>query len=463
MGGDDEREPGAHAGHRHPRVVAGGGRHLRQVGGAGHRRSGRSPRPTPTAAAACASATASTARCWPTCRPRRSPTTRRSTTGPAPRRAADAAARRSTGRRPTDCAGDLLALLRSARWVYRQYDHQLFLNTVAGPGGDAALLRLAGPGLPRVGAGRRRHDGLQPAGVRARPAGRHGAGARRGVPTWPASGPRRSRWSTASTSATRSTPRSCGSSRSASTAWPRRAGRLSLPVIGGQRQPLQRERRVPTSTRRRCSGCSGSSTPCAARPPGLAWSDGDAIVLLGVRAATRRVRTPGGHALGHRARATTAAGTCPTSTSRRTPRCAPSSPASCGAGGGAGRGDGRPLVHAVHDVSGGGLAVALAEMAAAAGCGGVASSCATRPSSSPSCRRASWWPPATPTCCAPGRRRVGIPRRRPGPGRGGPPRAREPGRPRRRTPWRGRRGRQPGLGRWANRDGAGPVREWVPR
>jgi phosphoribosylformylglycinamidine synthase len=32
--------------------------------------------------------------------------------------------------------------------VYRQYDSQLFLNTVVGPGRDAALLRLAGPGLP---------------------------------------------------------------------------------------------------------------------------------------------------------------------------------------------------------------------------------------------------------------------------------------------------------------------------
>ncbi len=32
-------------------------------------------------------------------------------------------------------------------WVYRQYDHQLFLNTVVAPGGDAALLRLAAPGV----------------------------------------------------------------------------------------------------------------------------------------------------------------------------------------------------------------------------------------------------------------------------------------------------------------------------
>src|SRR6202046_4362446 len=65
-------------------------------------------------------------------RPRRAPV-REVTQPPAP---------------PTDCAADLLALLRSPGWVYRQYDHQLFLNTVAGPGADAALLRLAGPGLP---------------------------------------------------------------------------------------------------------------------------------------------------------------------------------------------------------------------------------------------------------------------------------------------------------------------------
>ncbi|HEV3281755.1 MAG TPA: phosphoribosylformylglycinamidine synthase subunit PurL [Acidimicrobiales bacterium] len=50
---------------------------------------------------------------------------------------------------PRDCGEDILALLSDASWVYRQYDHQLFLNTVDGPGGDAAVLRLAAPGLPR--------------------------------------------------------------------------------------------------------------------------------------------------------------------------------------------------------------------------------------------------------------------------------------------------------------------------
>ncbi|MDP1805427.1 MAG: AIR synthase related protein, partial [Acidimicrobiales bacterium] len=44
-----------------------------------------------------------------------------------------------------DPAGDLLGLLTDPAWVFRQYDHQLFLNTVEGPGGDATVLRLKDP------------------------------------------------------------------------------------------------------------------------------------------------------------------------------------------------------------------------------------------------------------------------------------------------------------------------------
>jgi phosphoribosylformylglycinamidine synthase subunit PurL len=48
-----------------------------------------------------------------------------------------------------DLSGELLALLASPTiadktWVSRQYDHQLFLNTVVGPGADAAVLRVKG-------------------------------------------------------------------------------------------------------------------------------------------------------------------------------------------------------------------------------------------------------------------------------------------------------------------------------
>jgi phosphoribosylformylglycinamidine synthase len=49
----------------------------------------------------------------------------------------------------TDLSGELVALLATPtiaekRWVWSQYDHQLFLNTVVAPGADAAVLRVKG-------------------------------------------------------------------------------------------------------------------------------------------------------------------------------------------------------------------------------------------------------------------------------------------------------------------------------
>jgi phosphoribosylformylglycinamidine synthase len=38
-------------------------------------------------------------------------------------------------------------MLVDTTWVSSQYDHQLFLNTVEGPGGDAAVLHLKAPGI----------------------------------------------------------------------------------------------------------------------------------------------------------------------------------------------------------------------------------------------------------------------------------------------------------------------------
>ncbi len=70
---------------------------------------------------------------------------------------ADLATRRSddpsTLPPPIDCGADLCAMLADPSWVYHQYDHQLFLNTVIGPGDDAAVLRLAAPGLAPTGKG----------------------------------------------------------------------------------------------------------------------------------------------------------------------------------------------------------------------------------------------------------------------------------------------------------------------
>lgn len=45
----------------------------------------------------------------------------------------------------TDVTRELLDLLADTSWVWSQYDHQLFLNTVEGPGGDAVVLRLKQP------------------------------------------------------------------------------------------------------------------------------------------------------------------------------------------------------------------------------------------------------------------------------------------------------------------------------
>ena len=89
----------------------------------------------------------------------------------------DAPGRRS--RRPSCCARfppgtdlstELLDLLASPNiadtsWVWRQYDHQLFLNTVAGPGGDASVLRLketAGRALALSVDGKGRFCALDP-------------------------------------------------------------------------------------------------------------------------------------------------------------------------------------------------------------------------------------------------------------------------------------------------------------
>jgi phosphoribosylformylglycinamidine synthase subunit PurL len=69
-------------------------------------------------------------------RPRRAPS---AGAGPAPD---DLAA-------PDDCGADLLGLLADTSWVWSQYDHQLFLNTVEGPGGDATVLRLKHPTTAR--------------------------------------------------------------------------------------------------------------------------------------------------------------------------------------------------------------------------------------------------------------------------------------------------------------------------
>ncbi|MCB0977447.1 MAG: phosphoribosylformylglycinamidine synthase subunit PurL, partial [Acidimicrobiales bacterium] len=59
---------------------------------------------------------------------------------------ADRASRAATSPpEPADPTATLLSLLYDTSWVSSQYDHQLFLNTVVGPGGNAVVLRLKHP------------------------------------------------------------------------------------------------------------------------------------------------------------------------------------------------------------------------------------------------------------------------------------------------------------------------------
>ncbi len=266
---------------------------------------------------------------------------------------------------PSDCAGDLLALLRSPSWVYRQYDHQLFLNTVAGPGADAALLRLAGPGLPPSERGVALTTDSNPRACALDP--------RRGTALVLAEGVA----NVACVGATPVAVVNClnfGNPEHPEVMWQlsecidgmaEACRALSLPVIGGNVSFYNESGGAdidPTPV----LGVLGLVAAVHAPPPGLAWSSGDTLVLVGARRAadgsfplegTRWATERRDHRTGQIA---------PVDFAAHADTCAfvAALVAAQVAGGGV-----APLVHAVHDVSGGGLAVALAEMAAAAGIG----------------------------------------------------------------------------------------------
>jgi phosphoribosylformylglycinamidine synthase len=140
---------------------------------------------------------------------------------------------------------------------------------------------------------------------------------------------------------------------------------FSLPVIGGN-VSLYNESGGADIDPTPVLGLLGLVEALHAPPPGLAWAEGDTLVLLGRRAAAdgsfpldatrwaterrqhRGGTLPGLDFAGHAAVCAFVAGLV---------------------GAIVAGGHDSPLVHAVHDVSSGGLAVALAEMAAAAGTG----------------------------------------------------------------------------------------------
>ena len=214
----------------------------------------------------------------------------------------------------------------AARWIYEQYDQLVGSRTVRRPGLDAAVLRLR-PSLRGLAVS------LDGPPLGERDPFRAGAPAvlERGAATSPAPAASRSRSPTASTSATRRSPRSPGSSRRRSRASrrpPRRSASRSSPATS-------RSTTRPTgarSRRRPSSAASGSSPTCGDVPGALAR--GRRVLLACARAPTR--------ALAGRGRADS---------------CGSSSLARA------------PLLSLAHDVADGGLAVALAEAALWSGVG----------------------------------------------------------------------------------------------
>ena len=274
---------------------------------------------------------------------------------------------------------------------------------MVGPGADAALLRL---GRARAAA-RRRAASRSPTDSNPRACAldpRRGTALvlAEGSPTWPASG---------RTPAAVVNCLNFGNPEHPEVMWQlsecidgmaEACRALVAPGHRRQRQPLQRERRgrhrsTPVSE------CSGWSTPCSA-------SARDGVVVTSTRRLARRPRAGDGsfpldgtrwaaECRGHRAGAVPAVDF--DAHGRLRPRGR--------AGGGAGRRRGPGLVAAVHDVSGGGLAVAAGRDGGRVGHRLRGGARPTRPGCSPSCPPASSSPRATPTRCAPGPRRPGCP------------------------------------------------------
>ena len=293
----------------------------------------------------------------------------------------DLAARRADDPTETEEAGDseaeLLSLLADPSWVYRQYDHQLFLNTVSGPGGDAALLRLAGPGLPES------QRGL--------------AVTTDSAPRWCAIDPRAG---TALVLAEAVSNLACvgaspvavvnclnfGNPEHPEVMWQLSetvdgladaCRALGLPVIGGN-VSLYNESAGADIDPTPVLGVLGLVDAVRRRPPGTGWDGGSAVVLLGARRADTHaggglvVGAP--HPLGGSRWAVECrgrrAGALPALDLEAHARLAG---LVCGLVADTVSGGDGPL-DAVHDVSGGGLAVALAEMAVAGGAGAEVSS-----------------------------------------------------------------------------------------
>ncbi len=258
---------------------------------------------------------------------------------------------------------DLLELLMDPAWVYRQYDSQLFLNTVVGPGRDAALLRLAGPGLPTSQRGIAISTDSNPRWCALDP--------RTGIALTIAE----SVANLACVGASAKAVVNClnfGNPEHPEVMWQlsetvdgmsEACLALDLPVIGGN-VSLYNESGGSDIDPTPVVGLLGVVESLIAPPPGWAWREGDTMVLVGKRTAAGASPFPLGGtrwATNRGRRGGRIAEFDATSLRTTFDFVAKEVAAVCA---------GKPSdVTAVHDVGGGGLATAIAEMAATNGIG----------------------------------------------------------------------------------------------
>ncbi|MCY3633752.1 MAG: phosphoribosylformylglycinamidine synthase subunit PurL [bacterium] len=254
---------------------------------------------------------------------------------------------------PEDVGADLLAMLSDLSWVYRQYDHMLFLNTVVGPGGDATVLRLK---HPATGADTGR-------GLALTTDGNH---------RWCAVDPRAG---TAMTVAEAVLNLACvgarplalvnclnfGNPEHPEVMWQfseavdgmaEACDAFGIPVVGGN-VSLYNESNGHNIDPTPVIGLLGVIDSLIRIPPGLAWSEGDRVIVLGAGSAELSGSLWAASLAGHKR------GRLPELDYEQHRRVA-------GLAAGLVADD---RLSAVHDVSSGGLGVALAEMAAVSGIG----------------------------------------------------------------------------------------------
>ena len=283
---------------------------------------------------------------------------------------ADLEARRAddpTDEPPGDAGAELLSLLADPSWVYRQYDHQLFLNTVEGPGGDAALLRLAGPGLPPSERGMAVTTDANPRWCALDPRAGTALVVAEAVANLACVGARPVAVVNCCNFGNPEHPEVMWQLSEAIDGMSEACLALGLPVIGGNVSLYNESAGVdiePTPV----IGALGLVERLAARPPGIGWTEGSSVILLdgaGTGDGPERPVALGGSRWAVEVRGRRGGLLPPLDLVAHHRVCAfvAELVAESVAGGRGG------LLKGVHDVSDGGLALTLAEMAVRSGIG----------------------------------------------------------------------------------------------